>query len=72
MSAGRTFVREVRTTGALANRQASRWVHIGLGEVDAIDSVSVRWRDGTVGSFTVVTADGRFGVHRGAGVATRP
>jgi len=70
-SAGRTFVREVRTTGALANREASRWVHIGLGAADAINSVSVRWRDGTVESFSGVTADGRFRVHRGLGAAVR-
>ena len=70
-SAGRTLVREVRTTGALANREASRWVHVGLGAADAIDSVSVRWRDGTVESFSGVTADGRFRVHRGVGAAVR-
>jgi len=68
-SMGRTFVREVRTSGALANRQASRWVHVGLGESTAIDSVTVRWPNDTVETFTGVAADGRWRLTRGAGSA---
>jgi hypothetical protein len=70
-SSGRTLVREVRTTGALANRQASRWAHVGLGTETAIDSVSVRWPDGTVEAFTGVAADGRWHLAEGAGAASR-
>ncbi|MBX7192837.1 MAG: FG-GAP-like repeat-containing protein [Sandaracinaceae bacterium] len=70
-ASGRTFVREVRLSGGLANRQASRWLHVGLGELTAIESVSVRWPDDTTESFTGVTADGRWQLHRGSGVAMR-
>ena len=66
---GRTFVREVRTSGALANRQASRWIHVGLGDATDIDAVSVRWPDDTIEAFTGVVADTRARLERGAGVA---
>jgi hypothetical protein len=65
----RTLVREVRTTGALANRQASRWVHVGLGDAASIDEVSVRWPDGTMEAFTGVAAGARWQLDRGTGRA---
>ncbi len=69
VAGGRTYLRDVRLTGGLANRQPSRWMHVGLGATAAIESVSIRWPGGTIERITGVTPDHRFSVHQGAGVA---
>ena len=70
VAGGRTLVREVRTSNGQMNRQASRWVHVGLGDATEIDSVVLRWPGGTTKSVVGVTVDGRFSVVEGDGAAT--
>jgi len=70
VAGGHTYLRDVRLTGGLVNRQPSRWIHVGLGTAASIDSVSIRWPGGAVEPITGVTEDHRFYVHQGTGSAT--
>ncbi|HIF01582.1 MAG: ASPIC/UnbV domain-containing protein [Fuerstiella sp.] len=49
--------------------QASKWIHIGLGTETAIEHVTVQWPGGKVEEFTNCTADARFRLLQGSGVA---
>ncbi|HUR27050.1 MAG TPA: ASPIC/UnbV domain-containing protein, partial [Planctomycetota bacterium] len=42
---GRTFVREMRTASGLYSANDPR-IHFGLGDVDTIESLEVRWPSG--------------------------
>lgn len=68
-SAGVTRIRDVQVGGGSFNQQRPFTVHFGLGEVDAVDSVAVRWVGGATETFTGVGADGRWRLVEGAGVA---
>ncbi len=43
--------------------------HFGLGDVDRIDDVTIRWPDGTRERFTGITVDSAVTLSRGAGLA---
>lgn len=49
--------------------QSSKWVHFGLGGSGGPIEVAVRWPAGETESFAGVTADGRFLLRQGAGIA---
>mgnify|MGYP002630681789 CR=1 FL=1 len=60
----RLLVREHRAgTGFLT--QGSAWLHFGLGAASAIDSVQVRWPDGTLEQFKGCQAGERYLLQRG-------
>ena len=67
-----SWVREVRTTNGHMNRQASRWVHFGLGDANFIDSVELRWPGGETETVTGVGIDGRWEVVQGTGEVGAP
>ena len=47
--------------------QSSKWIHFGLGKVDAIDRVTIRWPGGEVEQFAGVAADHRYRLVQGSG-----
>ena len=47
--------------------QSSKWIHFGLGKVDAIERVTVRWPGGEVEEFSGVTVDHRYRLVQGSG-----
>ena len=51
--------------------QSSKWIHFGLGEVDAIDRVTVRWPGGVLEEFSGVAADRRYQLVQGSGKAVK-
>jgi hypothetical protein len=53
---GRTWSAEVRTSGGFQASVPAE-VHFGLGEVEAIDRVTVRWPDGEVTEHTGLALD---------------
>ena len=65
---GLTQMREVQSgQGYLSH--SSLEVEFGLGDATLIEDVTVRWTDGTLESFTGVTADGFHRLVEGSGVA---
>ncbi|RMH15071.1 MAG: hypothetical protein D6696_21675, partial [Acidobacteria bacterium] len=49
--------------------QSSKWLHVGLGREDRIESVAVRWPGGRRESFAGVEAGGRYRLVEGEGIA---
>jgi peroxiredoxin/Flp pilus assembly protein TadD len=49
--------------------QSSKWVHLGLGDEEHIESIQVRWPDGRRESFPGVPVDGRYLLVQGTGRA---
>ena len=49
--------------------QASKWIHIGLGDETKIEQVTVKWPGGEVEQFSNCEADSRFRLLQGSGVA---
>ena len=68
-SAGkRLLVRALRAgEGYLA--QSSKWLHFGLGESGSIESLVVRWPDGSRESFDDIKPDRRYTLIEGSGAA---
>ncbi len=69
VAGGVTRIRDVEAGGG-HHLQHSHVVHFGLGSADSIDSVSVRWPNGTVESISGADAGARWRVVEGDGVAT--
>ena len=67
---GRTVVREV-TRGAGFLASGSPRIHVGLGSAKGIDSMDVRWPDGTVETFGPVRGRRIHRVERGTGEVPR-
>ena len=65
---GREWVRTVQPAESYLS-SSSPWVHIGLGEVQAVEVVEVRWPDGQaeVERFTISGVDRRVCLRRGDG-----
>ena len=65
--------RQIRTAragdGYLA--QSSKWLHFGLGEVSEIVEAVVRWPGGEVETFRSLSADARWVIIEGSGLATK-
>jgi hypothetical protein len=53
---GKTFVRESRSTGGLYSANDPR-IHFGLGQVQAIDWIEVRWPSGVTSRITAPPLD---------------
>lgn len=51
--------------------QSSKWIQFGLGDVNAIDRVEVRWPGGETESFTGLAVDQHYQLVQGSGEATR-
>ncbi len=68
-SGGVTRMRDVRLGGGHWNVQAPKRVHVGLGDVAAIDKVQVRWLTGKVETFAPVGGDKRWLLVEGTGQA---
>lgn len=66
---GASQMRDVEGGGGHWNIQESRFVHFGLGDAEAIDSLSVRWPDGTTESIAGAAPRGRYRVVQGSGAA---
>jgi thiol-disulfide isomerase/thioredoxin/Flp pilus assembly protein TadD len=49
--------------------QASKWIHIGLGDNTVIERVTVDWPGGEVERFSDCEADGRYRLLQGSGTA---
>ena len=64
---GVSQMRDVRGGGGHANAQNSRVVHFGLGDVDEIDDVTVRWVGGGTETISGLSPNGRFHVVEGTG-----
>lgn len=47
--------------------QSSKWMHFGLGNLDHIDRVTVRWPGGEVEEFSDLAVDGRYVLVQGKG-----
>ncbi len=63
---GRSFTREVtRSSSYLAAGPAQ--VHFGLGDTSSVDSISVRWPDGTEDAMTAPPVDRKHAVLKGTG-----
>lgn len=65
---GVTQIRDVRGGGGHSNTQNSRVVHFGLGQENAIDSVTVRWVGGATETIDGLVPNGRFHVVQGSGL----
>ena len=50
--------------------QSSKWLHFGLGNVDQVESVTVRWPGGAQETFAGCQADRRFVLVQGTGEAS--
>ncbi|MDH4065304.1 MAG: CRTAC1 family protein, partial [Acidobacteriota bacterium] len=68
---GRTIRRDVRTGYSYLAANDPR-VHVGLGETSHVESVTVRWVDGTRERFGPFDADRVVELVRGAGPGTKP
>ncbi|HAY80327.1 MAG TPA: hypothetical protein DCY79_11020 [Planctomycetaceae bacterium] len=64
----KTLLRTVRAGDGYLG-QGSKWLHVGLGDAEQVDSVSVLWPGGQRETFTGVTMDGRFRLTQGTGQA---
>jgi hypothetical protein len=62
----RIFTRELRTTYSYQSANTP-WLHWGLGDIDQLSSVSVRWPDGAVEDFGGMPADAFVTLRRGEG-----
>jgi hypothetical protein len=62
-------LRDVEGGGGHWNIQESRFVHFGLDEATTIDSLSVRWPNGTRETITGAAPRGRYRIVEGSGVA---
>ena len=47
--------------------QSSKWIHFGLGKLDAIERVTVRWPGGEIEQFSGVAVDHRYRLVQGSG-----
>ena len=56
VAGGQTLLRTLKAGEGFLT-QSSKWIHFGLGAVDTIDSVRVRWPDGKQQTFTNVQPD---------------
>ena len=50
--------------------QSSRWIHFGLGNVEQLEKLVVRWPDGKEEVITGIAANKRYKIRQGAGLAT--
>jgi hypothetical protein len=62
-------LRDVEGGGGHWNIQESFVVHFGLGDASAIDSLTVRWPDGTTETIAGAAPRGRYHVVQGSGTA---
>ena len=69
-SGARTLARDVRVCSSYASADEPV-VHFGLGSIAALESVRVRWPDGTSESFGALAADERHVLRQGAGQPVR-
>lgn len=68
-ASGITQMRDVEAGGG-HHLQHSHVVHFGLGDATVIDSVTVRWPNGTVETISGAEVQGRYRVVEGSGVVT--
>jgi hypothetical protein len=68
---GVTQRRDVEGGGGHWNIQESRLVHFGLDEATAIDSLAVRWPNGTSETISGAAPGGRYRIVEGSGTAVR-
>lgn len=61
---GRLLVQERRLGGGYL-AQSSEWLHFGLGDVESIESVRVRWPGGPWQAFTGLAMNGRYLLRQG-------
>ncbi|MFH1533175.1 MAG: CRTAC1 family protein [Pseudomonadota bacterium] len=66
---GVSRIREVKAGGRHSSAQGTRWVHVGLGDAQAVDGVTVRWPGGAEETFSGVTPRARYRLLEGAGDA---
>jgi len=59
----------VKAGGRHMSAQDSRWIHVGLGDAEEIERVTVRWPGGGTEEFAGVTARARHLLAEGAGAA---
>ena len=67
----RIMVDEVRSGGSYISQSDMR-VHFGLGSVEKVDSIQVRWPSGLVEQFDNVRVDTINTLKEGSGVAINP
>jgi len=66
---GVSRIREVKAGGRHFSAQGTRWVHVGLGDAQAVDGVTVRWPGGAEEAFLGVAPGARYRLIEGAGDA---
>ena len=66
VAGGRTIRRDVRTGYSYLAANDAR-VHVGLGDLMKVDSIAVRWADGTSERFGPFAADRIVDIRRGGG-----
>jgi hypothetical protein len=64
LASGRRITREVRTASSYLAANDPR-LHVGLGDAQRVERVTVRWPDGAVEEFGTFTADRQWTVRRG-------
>jgi alkyl hydroperoxide reductase subunit AhpC len=64
----KSFTREVAAGGGYLS-QSSRRLHFGLGEIDSVERIVVRWPGGEVESLDGVPVGRRYGIRQGSGTA---
>ncbi len=65
----RRLVKTLRAGEGFAS-QSSKWIHFGLGKVEQVEKVIVRWPDGPEEIFRDVKCDHWFHLVQGTGIAT--
>ncbi|MBK7582004.1 MAG: VCBS repeat-containing protein [Myxococcales bacterium] len=65
-------VTRIRELQSQARHPGSHWVHFGLGAGASIDKLEVRWPNGTTETITGASADKRWRIVEGSGVAVAP
>ncbi len=66
----RTLYREL-TTSQSRESQSALYVHFGLGPATVVDTLRVRWPDGTEQSFSGITADTHYLAVKGGALLRR-
>ncbi len=66
---GVSRIREVKAGGRHFSAQGTRWVHVGLGDAQAVDGVTVRWPGGDEEVFSDVAPGARYHLEEGTGAA---
>jgi hypothetical protein len=66
---GRTQIREVRSGGSYLSHNDMR-LHFGLGEIGTVDSIRVRWADGTAETVSVTGSDRYVTIRQGSGIVS--